>query len=220
MNFNVSNFRANGLGAFGGARPSLFDVSFVAPAVNGLVSASNKFTLACRAAELPPAVVGTIEVPYFGRKLKFAGDRTFPDWTIVVMEDEDWVVRNMFEAWSNGINSLIGNLRDPGALSEAAVSGAIQSGTYKADVTVNQYSKTGSIVNTSAATNATTGTSSAIPIAQYLVSGAYPSSVGPITVDWENSNQIETYQVTFSYDWWQPLTGPYQASVGVDAPGN
>lgn len=219
MNFNVANFRANGLTS-GGARPSLFDVSFVAPALSGLVSATTKFNLTCRAAELPPAIVGTIEVPYFGRKLKFAGDRSFPDWTIVVMEDEDWTVRTMFEAWSNGINSLIGNLRDPSAGAESAVSGTAQSGTYKADIVVNQYSKTGNIVNTTASTNASTETSSAIPIAQYLVQGAYPTAVGPIVVDWENSNQIETYQVTLAYDWWVPLIGSYADSVGQATPGN
>jgi hypothetical protein len=47
----------------------------------------------------------SVPVQYFGRELKFAGNRTFSDWTITVINDEDFTVRNAFERWMNGLNS-------------------------------------------------------------------------------------------------------------------
>ena len=65
----------------------------------------------CRAAQMPASTLGTIEVPYFGRKVKIAGDRTFAEWTVTLIQDEDMIIRNSMEEWSNSINSHLGNLR-------------------------------------------------------------------------------------------------------------
>ena len=99
--FNISTFKTRGLTG-GGARPALFEIYLSIPdGVGADAESADKFRFTCRAAQLPAATVGSIEIPYFGRKIKFAGDRTFTDWTVTVMNDEDFLVRSMIEKWSN-----------------------------------------------------------------------------------------------------------------------
>ena len=64
-----------------------------------------------KTAQLPGSTLGTIEVPYFGRNVRYAGDRTFEDWTVTVINDEDFAIRNSLEAWSNAINTHDTNQR-------------------------------------------------------------------------------------------------------------
>ena len=64
----------------------------------------------CKPANLPASNVAPIDVPFRGRILKVAGDRTFDPWTITVINDEDFRLRTAFEAWMNGISKLITTL--------------------------------------------------------------------------------------------------------------
>lgn len=180
--FNISTFRSRGL-TYGGARPSLFEVYLTPPAKLGITSGSaDKFRFTCRGATLPPAVVGTVEASYFGRRVKFAGDRTFPDWTVSVLNDEDFLVRSMFEKWSNALNRLESNVRDEAIASEA---------DYMADMTVIQYGKDQTILRS------------------YDVIGAFPTAIDPIELSWDAQNQIETFNVTFAYQYWLPGNEQY-----------
>lgn len=107
MAFNISDFRSNGL-IYGGARPSQFQVILTTP----LKSISeSRLTFVCRSSQLPPSVIDEIPVPYFGRNIKVAGDRTFSDWPITIMNDEDFPIRSLMERWHNEINTLISNRR-------------------------------------------------------------------------------------------------------------
>ena len=110
MAFNVNEIRSQL--TLGGARGSLFQVTFSNPA-NSVADIKVPFLV--RAAQLPSSDLGTIEVPYFGRKVKLAGDRTFGDWTVTVINDEDFLVRNAMEEWSSRINSNQTNLRSFGS---------------------------------------------------------------------------------------------------------
>lgn len=182
--FDISKFKSGGL-KFGGAHSALFQVVFNQTgttldtlSTNLPLTGQEKFTFSCRGASLPPSTLGVIELPYFGRRLPVAGDRTFPPWTVTVMNDEDWLVRSMFETWNNALNHLQGNIRD-----SAFING---DNNYKADFSVIQYAKTGEV------------------IAQYQIIGAWPSQIDPINLDWDNQNQIETFGVTFSFDYWLP----------------
>ena len=133
MAFNVAAFRSEMIGD--GARPNLFQVNLTFPTIanNGAV-ASKKVTFMARAAQLPGSTVGTVPVYYFGRELKFAGNRTFADWTLQIINDEDFSIRNSLETWLNSINSHAGNLRNGSAGSPTS---------YTTDATVTQYGKTG-----------------------------------------------------------------------------
>ena len=133
-----------------------------------------------KAAQIPASTLGTIEVPYFGRKIRLAGDRTFGDWTVTVINDEDFLIRNAMEQWSNQIQSLQGNLRTFGGASPSL---------YKAQAQVTQFSKTG------------------VPIRTYQFSGIYPSNIAPIELDWNATDTIEEFQVTFQYDYWEVSGG-------------
>lgn len=175
MAFNVSDFRSQLVGD--GARPNLFEVNLTFPTIasNGS-AAAKKVTFMAKAAQLPGSSVSTVPVYYFGRELKFAGNRTFADWTLQIINDEDFVIRNSLESWLNSINSHKGNLRN---------SSAVTPTSYTSDATVKQYGKTGNSLKT------------------YNFVGMFPIDVAPIDLDWGANDSIEEYSVTFAYQYWE-----------------
>jgi hypothetical protein len=170
MAFNINDIKAQLTG--GGARQSLFQVQFNNPANS---TANVKLPFMVRASSIPEARLGNIDVPYFGRKLKLAGDRVFDAWNVTVINDEDFLIRNALENWSNAINSLEGNLRSFSGPSPLL---------YKSNAIVTQYGKTGNVLR------------------QYTFYGVYPSDVSAIALDWNATDQIEEFQVVFNYDYW------------------
>jgi hypothetical protein len=126
MSFNINEFKSQLTG--GGARPTLFQVQILNP-INP--EADFKIPFLVKAAGIPASNVGSYTVPYFGREVKYAGDRTFEDWTITVINDEDFDIRNAMEAWSNAVNTHDSNLR---ALPR----------DYKSNAIITQFSKDGS----------------------------------------------------------------------------
>lgn len=130
MAFNINQFKAELVG--GGARPTLFQVQITNPIDP---AADVKIPFLVRSAGIPASSVGSYEVSYFGRSVKYAGDRVFDDWSVTVINDEDFAIRNALEAWSNAINSHDGNLR---ALPQ----------DYKSNALITQFSKDGSPLRT------------------------------------------------------------------------
>ena len=178
MAFNVAEFRANMIGD--GARPNLFSVSLTFPTIaQNSVAAGQKVTFMAKTAQLPGSTVGTVPVYYFGRELKFAGNRTFADWTLTIINDEDFTIRNSIESWMNAINSHAGNVRNSAALGTSG---------YTVDATVTQYGKTGG------------------ELKKYKFVGLFPVDLAPIDLDWGANDAIEEYQTTFAYQWWEAET--------------
>ena len=175
MAFNVNEIRSQL--TLGGARNSLFQVTIQNPA-NGVADIKVPFMV--KAASIPASTLGMIEVPYFGRKIKLAGDRTFADWTVTIINDEDFLIRNAMEQWSNQIQSYQTNLRQFGSAAPSA---------YKAQAQVTQFSKTG------------------VPIRTYTFNGLFPTEIGNIEMDWNSTDAIEEFTVTFQYDWWEVTGG-------------
>jgi hypothetical protein len=176
MAFNINEFISNGL-PLGGARPSLFRVTMgVPPGIRGIVPDSiAKLVFTCRATSAPASKIGAVNVGYFGRDIKLAGDRTFDDWNATVMLDEDFVTRDLFEAWHNSINSIVGNIKlTPG-------------NTYKGTATIEQFSKSGNVIKA------------------YNIINMFPNDVGDMRLDWDLTNQIQTFDVRFSYDYFEPV---------------
>jgi hypothetical protein len=176
MAFNVNQFRSQMQGD--GARPNLFEVSMPFPVFSDPENAQQKMTFMCRSAQLPGATIGMVPVQYFGRELKFAGNRTFADWVVTIINDEDFQVRNAFERWMNGINSHAGNVRSLDALTPSS---------YTVDGDVNQFSKRGDSIK------------------RYKFIGLFPTDVSPIDVDWGSNDVIEEFTVTLSYQWWESV---------------
>jgi hypothetical protein len=180
MAFTLSEFRSQMVGD--GARPNLFEVTLNFPlAVVGGLNAATKAKFMCRAAQLPGSTVNQIPVMYFGRELKFAGNRTFPDWTVTVINDEDFAVRNAFEAWMSLLNSHAGNVRN-GAY--------VRTLDYTTDAYITQWGKTGEQA-----------------LRQYRFVGAFPIDISPIELDWGANDTIEEYAITFAYQWWEDVQG-------------
>lgn len=188
--FNVSRFRANGP-VYGLARPTLFSVTLTFPNIVSNSEAISRAPFLIKAGQLPASIIEPLEVGYFGRKIKLQGDRIFQDWTVSVMNDEDFGLRNAFEEWHNGINTIISNRLD------SRVANIVPSfgNSYKVDALITQFSKEGpGDIDGEGA------------IKTYKFNGLFPTSVDAITVDWDATNQYEMFDVTFAYDWWEPLT--------------
>jgi len=175
MAFNIQEIRSQLV--LGGARASLFQVQIANPA-NG--AGDIKVPFMVKAAQIPSSTLGFIEVPYFGRKIKVAGDRTFAEWTVTVINDEDFLIRNAMEQWMNSINSHSGNIREFGSASPLL---------YKSNAQITQFSKTG------------------VPIREYTFNGMFPTEVSTIEMAWETTDAIEEFTVTFQYDFWEVTGG-------------
>lgn len=175
MAFSIDEFTSAGL-PLGGARASLFSVICDTP--SGVPNIGPRFSFTCRAASLPGSNMGMIEAPYFGRKIKLAGNRTFDNWEVTVLNDEDFAIRNAFEMWSNAIQSHQTNLR---------ATQLATSKSYRTTAQITQYAKTGAQIRT------------------YSMINLWPISISPIVMDWNSVNEIETFTVSFAYDYWQPV---------------
>jgi hypothetical protein len=185
MAFSIQDFRAQM--QYDGARPNLFECTMTFP--TAVIANSNavqeKFTFFARSAQIPGSQVNAIPVNYFGREVKFAGNRIFTEWTVTIINDEDFKVRNALEVWMNGLNSHRFNLRNPNM---------VNSFDYQQDGYVKQYSKTGDVLKA------------------YKFIGLFPTDLSPIEVDWASNDMIEEYAVTFAYQWWETISGD-QASL-------
>ena len=180
--FNVDNFRT--AMQFDGARPNLFEVVLQFPAfvqLAGAATAQSRFFV--KTAQLPGSTIGAVTVPYFGREVKVAGNRTFADWTVTVLNDEDFTIRNAFERWHRGINGNKTNLREPGAVSTSPLAPGT---SYAVDAEVYQYSKAGGA-----------------PLKKYRFIGMFPNDIAPIDLDWGSNDTVEEFSVTLSYQYWQ-----------------
>lgn len=193
MAFRVQEFRAQM--NFDGARPNLFQCDLTFPTLASTGGSQTQFSFMARAAQLPGSTVNQVPQFYFGRELKFAGNRQFTEWTVTVINDEDFVIRDAFEKWMNGMNSHVGNLRNPAF--------AKGDGGYQQDGFVTQYNKDGT------------------PSKKYKFVGMFPVDLSPIELDWGANDTIEEYAVTFAYQWWEwagGSNGPTTDSVGSNVP--
>ena len=169
MAFNVDTFKSNF--SDGGARPNLFSVMITAPA--GIeIPDGGQFEV--KAAQIPSATIAQIDVPYFGRQIRVAGNRTFEPWTVTIFNKESFAIRNAMESWMQKINSHVGNdltLTNQG---------------YKAEAIVQHFGK-----------NAPTA------IAEYRFMGLFPTEISTIELGWDTNDSIEEFTVTFAYDYWE-----------------
>ena len=150
----ISNFKSKLTG--GGARANLFEVVLTFPAVAQPDSAVlDKARFLVKGANLPASNVAQIEVPFRGRVLKIAGDRTFDSWTVTVINDTDFAIRSAFERWSNTINRLSDN------------TGLTNPADYQSDAYVYQLDRDGSTLRS------------------YRFYDTFPTQVGPIELSYD-----------------------------------
>tara|TARA_Y100001972_G_scaffold62530_1_gene76495 strand:- start:57 stop:647 length:591 start_codon:yes stop_codon:yes gene_type:complete len=185
---NITEFRSRLTG--GGARSNLFEVSIDFPdlAIDQRL-VTDKVPFLVKAAEIPASNLGNIPVPYRGRVLPIAGDRTFDPWTVTIINDNDFIIRDAMEKWSNSINDL------------QTAQGTINPEVYQRSARVKQLSRQG------------TGPGDDEKILrQYKFEGIYPNTVSSIPLDFGATDQIEEFQVTFNYLF-------YEVAGGADGTG-
>ena len=175
-NLTISNFKSKLIG--GGARPNLFEVELTTlPA--GIAWDADNFRYMCKAAALPAQNIASIDVPFRGRTFKVAGDRTIDVWTVTIINDEGFVLRRAFEAWSEQIAKLDNNL------------GATDPSAYMVNARVFQLGR-GSV----ASSQDNSGSSNAV-LAEYEFVDIFPTNVSAIDLSYDSSDTIEEFTVEF-----------------------
>ena len=171
---NINDFKAKLAG--GGARPNQFKVTMPFPGYAQVGGEIEDLAFLCRATVIPAMTVGNINVPFRGRQIKIAGDRTFEDWTVTVLNDTDFKLRNAFERWQNGINNMTDN------------EGLTNPVDYQVDAFVDHLDRNGSTIKS------------------YTLRGLYPVSVGSIELNYETNDVLEEFQTTFAYQYFESNT--------------
>ena len=179
---SLSQFKSQLAG--GGARPNLFEVSI--PSFPGATEADtwttdyqNTFKFLCKAAQLPASTVAPVNVPFRGRILKVAGDRTFAEWTVTIINDEDFTIRTAFEKWADKMSNLFD------------ATGVTNPTSYMSNAFVKQLGRGSEAF---AATNKGNVTSI---LRTYKFYDIWPSEVSPIELSYDTSDTIEEFTVTF-----------------------
>ena len=167
--------------AGGGARPTLYFVQVMPPSGisrtgNDGLDGANFISFMAQTASIPSGNIGMIEVPYMGRKVKMAGDRTYEDWNTTVVNDEGFTVRNYVEKWQELINGPISNVTLANSYSE-----------YTSVAHVVHLSKSGE------------------KIAEYAMQDCWPSVVAGIELGWETNDSLETFDITWTFNQWVNL---------------
>ena len=160
----------------GGARPNLFEVDITSStALNDIFwngTDQDDFHFLCKATSMPTQTIGSVDVPFRGRILKVAGDRTFEPWSVTVINDEAFNIRSIFERWGDKINGLHDGV------------GLVEPQSYMGNGTVAQLSRS-------------QGGDPGKTLQSYMLQDIWPSEIGSIDLSYESSDAIEEFTVTF-----------------------
>ena len=166
--FSVDQFKSNMTG--GGARANQFFVALSFPDYVGAgAAASVQGAFLCSATTLPGSVVNPTIVQYRGREVKFSGERTFAPWTVTIMNDVSFNIRNAVEKWMAGMNGLQDN------------NGFTNPFVYSKNINVTQLDRNNN------------------PLKLYELKSAFPVDMSEIALSYGDNDTIETYTVTFQY---------------------
>ena len=207
-NRNIPNTKDRTLDAFkgrmigGGARPNLFECELYFPddavpedTTRDALTDRTRFLV--KAANLPASNIAPINIPFSGRNLKVAGDRTFDPWTITIINDVDFSIRTAFERWMNLINKHEDN------------AGITDPTLYQKDLYVKQLGRAqvgGTVPQTEAK----------IPVLkQYRFLGTFPTNVSDIALSYDSSDTIEEFSVTMEVQWVDVLDSTGSTQVGT-----
>lgn len=187
----ISQFKGQLAG--GGVRPNLFEVELNFPngagqtlgfmsneatpaaenaTIDNTVSIAEKVPFMVKAANLPASNITPVEVPFRGRILKVAGERTFDTWTVTVLNDADFQIRTSMEQWMNGISRLTNG------------SGEVDPTMYTADALVKQLDRNGDTLRL------------------YNFVGLFPTNVSEIALSMDTTDTIEEFTVEFQVLYW------------------
>ena len=210
----IDSFRSRLVG--GGARPNLFEVKLVYPEGIATSVADKELPIDTRfmvkAANLPASNINVIDIPFRGRNLKIAGDRTFDIWTITVINDTSFRLRNAFEAWMNRINRVDN------------ATGEVTPIDYQTNAYVYQLgrdvTKAGSSVGVSEYIGDSVGklgkqkaTNAKVEVLKtYKFHGIFPTNLSAIELSYDQSDSVEEFTVDLQVQWWDAYRQDEKAS--------
>ena len=171
---NINDFKA--VLAGGGARANQFQVTMPFPGYAAQGGETRVMSFLCRSTNLPGMTLGEVAVPFRGRSLYIAGDRTFETWTTTIMNDTDFLIRNAMERWMNGINALSDN------------SGLSNPSDYQVDAFIDQLDRAGQVIKS------------------YTFRGIFPMTIAPIEVAYDTNDAVEEFEVTYRYQFFESNT--------------
>jgi len=171
---NINDFKAVMKG--GGARGNQFQVTMPFPGFASVGGETRNMSFLCKATNLPGMTLGEVGVPFRGRLLYVAGDRSFETWTTTILNDTDFLVRNAMERWMNGINALSDN------------SGLENPSDYQVDCFVDQLDRAGNTIKS------------------YTFRGIFPLTVAPIELAYDGNDAVEEFEVTYRYQFFESDT--------------
>jgi len=159
----------------GGARANQFRVTVTPPPGIAIGLDVRRASFLVTASNLPASTLGEVAVPFRGRNIYVAGDRPAPEtWTTTFYNDTDFMVRNAMERWHNGINDFANN------------TGVVNSADFQTDLFVEQLDRDDTILKT------------------YIFRSAFPTSIGAIELSTAEATEIETFEVTWRYQHFEP----------------
>ena len=160
----------------GGARANQFKVTLPFPGYSQVGGETSDLAFLCNATSIPGMSVSEVAVNFRGRQLYIAGDRTFATWQITVLNDTDFKLHRAFERWMNGINNMTDN------------EGLTNPSDYQVDAFIDHLDRNGNTLKS------------------YTLRGAFPTNISEIALDYGNNNAIETFNVTFRYQYFETDT--------------
>ena len=181
----------------GGARPNLFEceINFPSAASGEDIGLPEYTRFLVKAANLPASTLSVIDIPFRGRNLKIAGDRTFDPWTITVINDTDFRIRNAFEKWMNYINKHEDN------------SGQTDPVSYQQTMKVYQLGR--------AKVGENMQSDSEMPILKaYEFYGTFPTAISAIDLSYDSTDTIEEFTVDLQVQWWDALDSTGNTLLG------
>ena len=181
----ISDFKSKLKG--GGARPNLFEVELTFRSIVGVqdeneVIENSRFLV--KAANLPASTVANIDIPFRGRILKIAGDRTFETWTITVINDTSFSIRSAFEKWMNTINKLNDG------------TGETDPALYQVDAKVHQLDREGRTLR------------------KYVFKDVFPTNISAIDLSYETTDTIQEFTVEMQVHFYEAFKGDAPQSGG------
>ena len=171
----------------GGARANQFEVRMNFPPWAGNSSVSEEMTFLCTSTTTPASSVGEVPVQFRGRTLYLAGDRSFETWSTTVINDTDFKIYRACERWLNGMNDL-----------ETNESSRINPDSYMVDAQIHHLDRND------------------MPLKSWTFRGVFPTALPGIALDYGTNDVIETFDVTWRYQWFETDTGTFSV-VGTGA---
>ena len=171
---NINDFKSALKG--GGARANQFMVTMPFPGFAAVGGETRVMSYLCTTTNLPGMTLAEIAVPFRGRNLYIAGDRTIEPWTVTVLNDTDFLIRNAFERWMNEINNMSDN------------SGLENPSDYMVDAFVDHLDRAGQVIKS------------------YTFRGMWPLTVAAIELTAAEAGEIESFEVGLRYQFFETNT--------------